>query len=171
MPLINLQTDLKSFKYGHDRPGGGDSGQPFITTNVETGLVSANVGSRNILGLFGINKIPGIPNIGSLISRNRIGRVVNDVLSGDEFIRGGAVGAAQAALNDTLRIGLFLTSVPKGPIFIAQQVGLQLSNPKLEVKKGVRGVASGIFSPGGLDRKSTRLNSSHSQQSRMPSSA
>jgi len=30
MPLINLKTDLKSLKYGMDRPGGGSSGQPFI---------------------------------------------------------------------------------------------------------------------------------------------
>jgi hypothetical protein len=29
MALINLQTNLKSLRYGHDRPGGGDSGQPF----------------------------------------------------------------------------------------------------------------------------------------------
>ena len=30
MGLINLQTNLKSLKYGKDRFGGGDSGQPFI---------------------------------------------------------------------------------------------------------------------------------------------
>jgi len=30
MPLINSTTNLKSLKYGKDRPGGGDSGQPFI---------------------------------------------------------------------------------------------------------------------------------------------
>ena len=32
MPLINLQTNLKSLKYGDDRPGGADSGQPFLFT-------------------------------------------------------------------------------------------------------------------------------------------
>lgn len=31
MPLLlTLKTDLKSLRYGKDRPGGGDSGQPFI---------------------------------------------------------------------------------------------------------------------------------------------
>ena len=30
MPLIDLKTNLKSLKYGNDRPGGGDSGQPYI---------------------------------------------------------------------------------------------------------------------------------------------
>jgi len=149
MPLINLQTNLKSFKYGHDRPGGGDSGQPFITTT-DTGATSVSVGSRNILRLFGIRSIPSIPNLSVILNKSKVGRITNEILSGDEFIRGGALGAAQASLNDTLRIGAFLLSVPKGPLFIAKQVGLQLSNPKLEVKKGVRGVVSGIFNPGGL---------------------
>jgi hypothetical protein len=150
MPLIDLQTDLKSFKYGNDRPGGGDSGQPFITTNIETGATSVSVGSRNILRLFGIRNIPSIPNIGAILNRSRVGRVANEILSGDEFIRGGALGAAQASLNDTLRIGAFFLTAPKGPLFVAKQVGLQLSNPKLEVKKGLRGAASGAFNPGGL---------------------
>lgn len=150
MPLINLQTNLKSFKYGHDRPGGGDSGQPFVTTDIDTGATSVSVGSRNILRLFGIRSIPGVPNLGTILNRSRVGRVANEILSGDEFIRGGALGAAQASLNDTLRIGAFFLTAPKGPLFIAKQVGLQLSNPKLEVKKGLRGVASGAFNPGGL---------------------
>ena len=36
MPLINLKTDLKSLKFGKDRPGGGSSQQPFISkTNID----------------------------------------------------------------------------------------------------------------------------------------
>jgi hypothetical protein len=34
MPLIDLKTDLKSLKYGKDRPGGGNSGQPYITNDI-----------------------------------------------------------------------------------------------------------------------------------------
>jgi len=34
MGLINLQTDLKSLKFGKDKPGGGNSGQPFIQTPI-----------------------------------------------------------------------------------------------------------------------------------------
>jgi hypothetical protein len=30
MPLLDLKTDLKSLKYGQDRPGGGSSKQPFV---------------------------------------------------------------------------------------------------------------------------------------------
>lgn len=141
MPLVDLRTNLKSFKYGHDRPGGGDSGQPFITTNIDTGATSVSVGPRNILRLFGIREIPGIPNLGVLLNRSRGGRTINEILGGDEFIRGGALGAAQASLNDTFRIGSFFLTLPKGPIFIAQQVGLQLSNPRLE-RKGGTGIGS-----------------------------
>ena len=36
MPLIDLQTNLKSLKYGADRLGGGDSGLPYITKDINT---------------------------------------------------------------------------------------------------------------------------------------
>jgi len=94
MPLIDLKTNLKSLKYGHDRPGGGDSNQPYITNDIND-------------------------------PKNRLG-------FDDGLIRGGAIGAAKASINDTARIGKFLTDLPKGPLFIVKQVGLQLSNPKLE---------------------------------------
>jgi len=53
----------------------------------------------------------------------------------DGLIRGGIVGAANASIVDTFRIGKFLTDFPQGPLFIVRQVGLQLSNPKLETRK------------------------------------
>ncbi len=58
----------------------------------------------------------------------------------DGLIRGGAIGALNASAVDTLRIGKFLKDFPKGPLFIVKQVGLQLSNPKLETKKGASGL-------------------------------
>jgi len=96
MALVDLKTDLKSLKYGQDRQGGGNSGQPYIKNDINNPI--------NILGLD------------------------------DGFITGGFIGATKSSLTDTLRIGKFLTDTPKGPLFIAKQVGLQLSNPKLEVK-------------------------------------
>jgi len=104
MPLIDLRTDLKSLKYGQDQRGGGNSGQPYIQTNIER----AN---------------PGFP-------------------LDDGLVRGGIVGAAVASAVDTVRIGKFLTDLPKGPLWIVKQVGLQLSNPRLETKKGLAGVTS-----------------------------
>ncbi|MDB9992691.1 hypothetical protein OAD97_00815 [bacterium] len=34
MPLIDLKTDLKSLKFGNDRPQGGSSNQPYIKTQI-----------------------------------------------------------------------------------------------------------------------------------------
>jgi hypothetical protein len=104
MPLINLQTDLKSIKYGQDRPGGGDSGLPYIQTDINTIDRGFNQ--------FRLTKFD------------------------DGLIRGGAIGALNASITDTIRISKFLyTDQPKGVLFIAKQVGLQLSNPRLEVPK------------------------------------
>ncbi len=37
MGLINLQTNLKSLRYGNDRRGGGSSNQPYITNAIPDG--------------------------------------------------------------------------------------------------------------------------------------
>ena len=57
MPLVNLTTDLKSLKYGQDKPGGNSSGQPFITTDID-GAHGTNftVPGRNLLKLIGFIK-------------------------------------------------------------------------------------------------------------------
>ena len=103
MSLLDLKTDLKSLKYGSDRPGGGDSGQPYQKVDINT------------------------------VDRgfNRFRMTKFD----DGLVRGGVVGAANASIVDTFRIGKFLKDFPKGPLFIIKQVGLQLSNPQLETKK------------------------------------
>lgn len=98
MALIDLKTDLKSLKYGRDELGGGNSGQPYIQSDI-------NLGNQTVKK--------------------------ND----DGLIRGGAVGATKASTNDLLRIGKFLKDAPRGPLFIIKQVGLQLSNPKLESRQ------------------------------------
>jgi hypothetical protein len=110
MPLINLQTNLKSLRYGADRLGGGDSGLPYIQTNVDR----AN---------------PGIK-------------------FDDGLIRGGTVNAAIAGATDTLRIAKFLKDPPKGPLFIVKQIGLQLSNPRLEVRNNpLVSATAGLLQP------------------------
>ena len=113
MSLLDLKTDLKSLKYGKDRPGGGDSGQPYQRVDINT------VDS-------GFNRF----------------RMTN---FDDGLVRGGVVGAANASIVDTLRIGKFLTDFPKGPLFIAKQIGLQLSNPALETKKITIGSGRGVL--------------------------
>jgi hypothetical protein len=103
MPLLDLKTDLKSLKYGSDQPGGGSSGQPYVTTDINTVDTGFN--------RFRMTKFD------------------------DGLVRGGIVGATNASIVDTIRIGKFLKDFPKGPLFIAKQVGLQLSNPRLETKQ------------------------------------
>jgi len=44
-------------------------------------------------------------------------------------------GLIKSSLTDTKRIFKFLKDIPQGPLFIIKQVGLQLSNPRLKVKK------------------------------------
>jgi hypothetical protein len=148
MPLIDLKTNLKSLKYGNDRTNAGSSGQPYITTDPD-GNTNLSLGANNVAGdvlrLIGVNKIPLVPNLSVKLNESNVGKFVNQVLNTDDFIRGGAAGSVQASINDAFRIGAFLTETPKGSIFIAKQVGLQLSNPKLEVKKGGAAVAKGIL--------------------------
>lgn len=113
MPLINLKTELKSLKYGQDTPGGGNSGQPYIKTDIN--------------------------NVDKGFNQLRLTKF------DDGLIRGGAVGALNASVVDTLRIGKFLTDLPKGPLFLIKQVGLQLSNPRIETKQISVGNGTGIL--------------------------
>jgi hypothetical protein len=113
MSLLDLKTDLKSLKYGKDRPGGGDSGQPYQKVDINT--------------------------VDSGFNRFRMTKF------DDGLVRGGVVGAANAAIVDTLRIGKFLKDFPKGPLFIVKQIGLQLSNPALETKKITIGNGRGVL--------------------------
>ena len=101
--LLDLKTDLKSLKYGQDRPGGGDSGQPYIKTDINT--------------------------VDSGFNKFRLTKF------DDGLIGGGVIGALNASVTDTLRITKFLTDAPQGPLFIIKQIGLQLSNPRLESKQ------------------------------------
>jgi hypothetical protein len=120
MGLIDLKTDLKSLKYGKDELGGGDSGQPYIKTDINT--------------------------VDSGFNRLRLTKF------DDGLIRGGAIGALNASVVDTLRIGKFLKSLPKGLLFITKQVGLQLSNPKLEIKQSGGGLLNRIVNDIGPTR-------------------
>lgn len=111
MPLLDLVTNLKSLKYGLDRPGGGSSGQPYIQFPLP------EQASEEVRAYYQNNKY----NL-------------------DFPLRGGGynIGAdgpyvSQAAKYDQLRIKKFMQDSPRGPIFILKQQALQLSNPKIQV--------------------------------------
>ena len=96
MPIITQAglTALRSLKYGSDTPGGGNSGEPYITQKIPPPY-EQQVPSTNLW------------------------------LSDNGLIRGGFRGATVASARDTLRIGKFLVDPPRGPLFIAKQIGLQ----------------------------------------------
>ena len=117
MPLINFKTNLTSLKFGMDQPGGGDSGQPFIQTPIET-----------------VNTPTAIKDF---YNTNRT--------SLDFPIRGGAITSlvngtytTDAAAIDADRIKQFFNSAPRGTAFIQKQKGLQLTNPKTQVPNSLQ---------------------------------
>ena len=118
MPIITQAglTALRSLKYGSDTPGGGNSGEPYITQKIPPPY-EQQVPSTNLW------------------------------LSDNGLIRGGFRGATVASARDTLRIGKFLVDPPRGPLFIAKQIGLQLTNPKLETRTDAVGRLLGSIGP------------------------
>jgi hypothetical protein len=139
MPLLDLKTDLKSLKYGNDTLGGGDSGQPYIVTDINTADL----------------------------------RIPFD----DGSIRYGIVGALEASETDRLRINKFLYSGVQGSLFIVKQIGLQLSNPRLEVPKNPRNIIQGIpenalsFATNGLLEPTRTYNGGVNTLAQIPATA
>ena len=144
MPLINLQTDLKSLKFGGDRRGGGNSQQPFIRIPIpaqdqETTSVPSSIGT----GTFGLGNGPLLETISGLVAQ---GSGINTSLgNNDIIIRGGASSLTRSVI-DSVRITRFL-STPEGVLFIAKQNQLSQS--------GVRTQGSGIINEFGYLPPST----------------
>ena len=116
MPLINFKTNLTNLKYGADRPGGGDSGQPFIQFPIPGPTTPTNVLNYYIANRTGI----------------------------DFPIRGGALVEApngafttNAGVFDSALIQRFIASSPRGKAFVDKQKGLQLTNPLTQVPDAV----------------------------------
>jgi len=112
MPLINLRTNLTNLKYGMDRPGGGDSGQPFKQfpiDNADTPEVFKRYYEANRTSL-------DFPVRGGAISQ---------LLAGEFGIISSTI--------DRERIQEFFKSAPRGKAFLDKQAGLQLSNPRTQV--------------------------------------
>lgn len=123
MPLINFKTNLTTLRYGLDRPGGGDSGQPYIQAPIE---------GPNTPGLFD-----------RYYEANRTGL--------DFPVRGGAISqliggsyAIASATIDRIRIEKFFKDAPRGKTFIQKQVGLQLANPRTQVQNTLQFVGLNI---------------------------
>lgn len=75
MGLINLKTDLKSLRYGNDRIGGGDSGQPYITTAIPD-RIGPYIGTTDFLLRGGTNAVRD-----SITDVQRLGKMFKDTKS------------------------------------------------------------------------------------------
>lgn len=132
MPLIDLKSNLTNLKFGNDRPGYGSSGLPYIQTRIP-GIVDA-AGNEN--------PIFRIQSTGNL----------------DYPIRGGEInfnlGSQTFTLSnkiDSIRIKKFFEDAPRGTAFIQKQIGLQLSNPKMETGNTLFGFGQSVPVPGLLE--------------------
>jgi len=141
--LIQLKTDLKSLKYGSDRPGGGWSGQPYVQFPIED------------------NTTP--PTIVEFYTKNRT--------SLDYPARGGGVTYEVGTQTYTLasqidksRIKKFFEDKPRGAAFIQKQIGLQLSNPKMETGKALAGITQGAPLSGLLENTRVYNNGKNTLQ-------
>ncbi|NBW00026.1 MAG: hypothetical protein EBR67_11105, partial [Proteobacteria bacterium] len=132
MPLIDLQTNLKNLRFGNDRPGYGSSGLPYI----QTIMPDTSNPTGNTLPIYRASSTGGL----------------------DFPIRGGQLefnlGAQSFTVSskiDRSRIRKFFEDAPRGTTFIQKQVGLQLSNPKIETGNTLFGIPQGIPYPGLLE--------------------
>lgn len=107
MPLVSLRTNLKSLKFGMDRPGGGSSNQPFIQ-----------------LPYFPYNINQG-GDVLSNITTEQLGYTGGS----DIFIRGG-VQVGPSIAKDFQRLGKYFLT-PDGLAFFTQQNLLSASGVRI----------------------------------------
>ena len=135
MPLLDLKTQFTSLKFGNDQPKNGSSGLPYIKTSIPP--------TPYLLDAKG----PGFP----LYTPETTGNL-------DYPIRGGSIdfqiGQQTITLSnkiDRARIQSFFKDPKRGPIFIQKQIGLQLTNPKIETANVVSGIGQEFSLPSVLE--------------------
>ena len=146
IPLISLRTNLKSLKFGADLPGYGNSGQPFIQTELPNDYVANPLNSvGNTKPIFLPTSTGGFdyPRRGTF---NRLNSVLSPNLS---FVEAEAQGESYSISNlvDYKRISAFLKTA-RGKTFLDKQKNLQLSNPKIETGNTLFGQFDNKILPG-----------------------
>jgi hypothetical protein len=63
------------------------------------------------------------------------------------LVRGGIVTLADRTVNDVIRLTKFSLDLPKGPLFLAKQIGLQLMNPRMWTGISGVGIPSSTLRP------------------------
>jgi hypothetical protein len=140
MALVELKTNLKNLKFGNDQPGYGSSGLPFIQVGIpKDPLIIRSPTVQGLRGEFLPIYRPG--STGAF----------------DYPIRGGGgdfnVGLETYTISnqvDRIRIKRFFETA-RGQAFIQKQIGLQLSNPKMETGNTLFGIGQAVPLPGLLE--------------------
>jgi hypothetical protein len=133
MPLIDLKTNLKSLKYGSDQPGGGSSGLPYIQTKMPP---------ANLIMLAG----PG--NTNPIFRPTSTGNSDFPIRGGDIDFSIGTQTFTISSKVDKERIKKFMKDPKRGTIFLNKQIGLNLSNPKIETGNSFQVVPGSNIIPG-----------------------
>jgi hypothetical protein len=132
MPLIDLKTNLKTLRFGNDQPGYGSSGLPYIQTAIPD-LINAT-------GTFNPIFRPG-----------STGNLDYPIRGGDIKFNIGTQTFTLSTQIDKTRIRKFFEDAPRGKAFIEKQIGLQLSNPKVETGNTLYGFGQSATLPGLLE--------------------
>ena len=119
--LLNLQTDLKSLRFGKDRPEGGSSQQPYV----KSAIPPQNQGYAETMNILGTPIGTGT----------------------DSLIRGG-IASAEHVAKDLERIGkwFFDTTSPRGLQFVANQGILSEISVRTQASQGAK-PNQGFYSP------------------------
>lgn len=123
MPLINFRTDLTSLRFGGDRPGGGSSNQPYMQFPIDNEQAPSG-----IRGYYEINRT-------ALDFPVRGGAITQLLTAGSSII---------SATLDRERIQKFFKDAPRGTAFIEKQLGLQLTNPRIQVPNALTFAGPGL---------------------------
>lgn len=132
MPLIDLQTNLKNLRFGNDQPGYGSSGLPYIQTIMPD--------TPNATG-----------NVQPIYRAGSTGGLDFPIRGGQLEFNLGSQSFTVSSRIDRSRIKKFFEDKPRGTTFIQKQVGLQLSNPKIETGNTLFGIPQGLPYPGLLE--------------------
>lgn len=132
MPLIDLKTNLKNIRFGNDQPGYGSSGLPYIQTQIPD--------TPNATGTFTPIFRPG-----------STGNLDFPIRGGDVKFNIGTQTFTLSSQIDKTRIKKFFEDAPRGKAFIEKQIGLQLSNPKIETGNTLYGFGQSAMLPGLLE--------------------
>jgi len=140
MPLIDLKTNLKNIKFGNDQPGYGSSGLPFIQVGIpKDPLIVRNPAVQGLRGEFLPIYRPGTT-----------GNYDYPIRGGNADFNIGLQTYTISSQVDQIRIKRFFESA-QGKSFIQKQIGLQLSNPKMETANTLFGIGQEVPLPGLLE--------------------